>query len=71
MPTPARNCFACAHSFMEPDNDLCCGHDDAGIVGTYTRRAAAPGGHCGPERPKFQQHPLRNPDGTLKMTVDT
>jgi hypothetical protein len=34
-------------------------------MGTYIRRAAAEGGHCGPERPKFKQHPLRGPNGEL------
>jgi ribA/ribD-fused uncharacterized protein len=29
-------------------------------------RAAGEDGHCGPARPKFEQHPLRNSDGTLK-----
>jgi len=51
---------------MEPDDDFCCGHPDAGAFGTYVRSAASPGGHCGPERPKFEQHPLRKPDGLLK-----
>lgn len=64
-PAP-KNCAACAHSFMEPDDDLTCGHKDAGPVGIYTRHAAGKGGHCGPERPKFEQHPGRNPNGTLK-----
>ena len=61
-----KNCLACRYSFMEPDDDLTCGHPDAGLVGLYVKHAAAPGGHCGPSRPKFDQHPLRNPDGTLK-----
>lgn len=51
---------------MEPDDDFCCGHADAGPVGTYVRVAAAEGGHCGPTRPKFQQHPLRQENGDLK-----
>jgi hypothetical protein len=63
---PPPNCKACAHSYMEPDDDLTCGHKDAGSMGTYTKHAAAPGGHCGPARPKFEQHPGRNADGTLK-----
>lgn len=54
---------------MEPDDDLTCGHPDAGVVGKYTRVAAGDGGHCGPARPKFEQHPLRNSDGSLKKTV--
>jgi hypothetical protein len=51
---------------MEPDDDFCCGHPDAGEVGTYVKRAAVEGGHCGPERPKFEQHPLRTADGYMK-----
>ena len=63
----AKDCRACAHCFMEPDDmNFVCGHPDAGIVGTYVNRAAGVGGHCGPELPKFKQHPLRNANGTLK-----
>jgi hypothetical protein len=51
---------------MEPDDDFCCGHPDAGVFGTYVRRAAAEGGHCGPTLPKFEQHPLRTPEGDQK-----
>lgn len=61
-----KNCRACKHSLMEPDDDLACGHPDAGSVGTYAYIAAGPSGHCGAERPKFEQHPLRHPDGELK-----
>lgn len=61
-----RRCRACRHCFMEPDDDLCCGHKDAGPMGTYIRRAAAEGGHCGPDRPKFEQHPFRLPSGLLR-----
>lgn len=63
---PSRNCQACAHSYMEPDDDLTCGHPDSGPMGLYTHHAAGSGGHCGPDRTKFAQHPGRNPDGTLK-----
>lgn len=67
MPTDTKNCHACAYSFMEPsDMNLTCGHPAAGSFGVYTYRAAAEGGHCGPDRLKFKQHPLRNEDGTLK-----
>lgn len=61
-------CHACAYSGMEPDGppELICGHDDAGGFGIFTRLAAGPGGHCGPDRPKFEQHPLRNSDGSLR-----
>lgn len=60
------SCKACRHCFMEPDDDFCCGHPDAGVFGTYVRRAAAEGGHCGPNLPKFEQHPLRTPEGDQK-----
>lgn len=60
----AKNCKACAHSYMEPDADLTCGHPDSGPMGLYCHRK--PPDHCGPTRTKFSQHPLRNPDGTLK-----
>lgn len=63
----AKNCHACAHSYMGPDDDkLVCGHTDAGVMGKYAEVATLPEGHCGPERPKFEQHPLRNPDGSLR-----
>lgn len=65
MSSVQKNCHACAFSYMEPDSDLVCGHADAGLMGIYTRHASAKGGHCGPDRPKFEQHPLRNPDGSL------
>lgn len=72
-----KNCHACRYSFMEPDDtELVCGHKGAGVAGVYTRIAAdglARDGtvhlalaHCGPERLKFEQHPLRNEDGSLK-----
>lgn len=71
---PKKNCYACKHSYMEPDGDprLICGHPDAGPMGQWAERivtsvgASSPEGHCGPERPKFEQHPHRNADGTLK-----
>ena len=60
-------CKACAYSGIEPqDMDLSCGHPDAGTFGVSLRRE--PAEHC-PDRIKFQQHPLRNPDGTLKPTT--
>ena len=64
--TMLRGCKACRYCFMEPGDDFCCGHPDAGPVGTYTKHAANVGGHCGPSRPKFQQHPSRTPDGLLR-----
>lgn len=62
----ATTCLACRHCFMEPDDDFCCGHPDAGPAGTYIRRAAAEGGHCGAGLSKFEQHPNRDPDGSLR-----
>ena len=62
----ASTCLACKFCFMEPDDDFTCGHPDAGPMVKYVRVAASSGGHCGPERPKFEQHPLRTPEGGLK-----
>lgn len=56
------NCHACTHSYMEPDSGLICGHRDAGTFGKNIRKE--PLEHC--EWNKFQQHPLRNENGTLK-----
>ena len=64
-----KNCHACAFSYMEPDSPLICGHEDSGLFGLSLAGMCAPskeGGHCGPELTKFEQHPRRNPDGTLK-----
>lgn len=60
-------CTACRFSYMEPDSDLICGHKDAGTFGINARIASSKDGHCGPARPKFEQHPLRNTDGGLKL----
>ena len=63
---PSTTCKACTYSGIEPnDMDLACGHPDAGTFGVSLRRE--PAAHC-PDGIKFQQHPLRNPDGTLKPT---
>lgn len=63
-----KRCDACRYCFMEPnDMNFTCGHPDAGEFGLYIRVAAAPDGHCGPDLPKFEQHPLRTPDGLLKQ----
>jgi hypothetical protein len=69
-------CHACAYSFMEPsDMTLTCGHKDSGPFGVYTYKATEKDGHCGPNRSKFEQHPKRNSDGSLKrlevVTVTT
>jgi len=60
-------CKACSHCYMEPSDDqFICGHPDAGTFGTYVHHAVAKDGHCGPELPKFKQHPHRTPDGLLR-----
>jgi len=57
------NCHACAHSGMGPEDlYLVCGHPDAGVMGTFIKKE--PLDHC-PNFSKFEQHPHRNPDGTL------
>ena len=58
-----KNCRACAYSYMEPDSGLICGHPDAGTFGLTIRAEPLP--HC-PSFAKFEQHPGRNADGTLK-----
>jgi len=60
-------CTACQHSYMGPANkELVCGHKGAGLLGTYARLASGSDGHCGPEKLRFAQHPLRNTNGSLK-----
>ena len=66
------NCQACTHCYAEPDSDFICGHpkyDKTGfglsLAGLSSPRL--PGGHCGPKAKNFVQHPLRNPDGPLKL----
>lgn len=62
-----KTCLACAFSYMETgDEELICGHPDEGIMGTHVSSAAGEGGQCGPLRPRFEQHPLRNSDGSFK-----
>lgn len=61
--TTKKTCRACAYYGIEPDDDPHCGHPDAGPYGTYVRRE--PLDHC-PGFSKFEQHPGRNPDGSLK-----
>lgn len=63
MSNPApKNCFACAHAYMEPDSGLICGHESAGEFGTTIRTHPLP--KCGWKH--FEQHPDRTPDGNLK-----
>lgn len=65
------NCFACKYSGMEPDDPrLICGHPDSGDFGKYLKGPLAnptPMEHCKGE--KFEQHPLRNRDGSFKGTA--
>ncbi len=66
---PFTNCYACKFSGMEPDDvRLICGHPDSGSFGKYVteglRGKATPLDHCKGE--KFEQHPSRNRDGTLR-----
>lgn len=63
-PAAKRTCMACAYCGMGPGDDYpVCGHPDAGVIGTYIKKE--PLAHC-PNFSKFEQHPGRNPDGTLK-----
>lgn len=69
------NCHACAHAYMEPSGEplLICGVE--GGFGTNLNPLVKGGGRasetpvCGADRPKFKQHPLRNPDGSLKKMI--
>jgi hypothetical protein len=63
---PPKNCRACSYCYMDPDSDFICGHPDGGTFGKLARVAAASDGHCGPLRPKFEQHPRRRLNGNLK-----
>lgn len=64
MSEPRKNCQACTHSYMEPDDDLTCGHPGAGSFGLYVKNREK-FTHC-KNFDKFEQHPQRNADGTLK-----
>lgn len=60
-----KNCHACSFSYMGPNDDhLVCGHVRSGPFGVYVNRG--PALHCGPDFVRFEQHPKRNTDGTLK-----
>jgi len=60
-------CWACAHSYMEPASPyLVCGHPDSGIMGLFIKSNKSVN-HCS-NFSKFEQHPLRNSDGSLKTT---
>lgn len=65
-----KNCRACAFSYLDMESgNIVCGHEDSGIFGIYLHSAKAPyreGEHCGPNRSKFEQHPMRQENGDLK-----
>jgi hypothetical protein len=64
VPATPKCCKACRYSGIEPsDMNLTCGHPDAGVFGLHIWKE--PLEHC-PDFIKFEQHPGRNPDGTLK-----
>lgn len=56
-------CQDCAYAYMEPDSDLVCGHEQAGVVGTFTNRARQPEGFCGPDARLFRARALRGAEG--------
>jgi len=67
-PAAPRNCGACTYSGIEPDDmDLTCGHPGAGTFGRHVRREPPDFEWCRGYG-SFVQHPLRNPDGSLKPT---
>lgn len=63
------DCRACKHCYL--DDDFICGHEACGTFGrlTHIARSATQGtrgeGHCGPGATRFEQHPLRGPNGEL------
>lgn len=60
-----KNCYACTHSYMEPDSPyLICGHRQEGPFGKFIYNSEKALDTC--EFKKFEQHPLRNEDGSLK-----
>lgn len=63
-----KNCRACAYSGLDgPDGPFVCGHPDSGTYGTVIGGyQLTPVEHCGPDHSKFEQHPKRHPDGSLK-----
>jgi hypothetical protein len=59
------NCCACKNSYMDPDSEyLVCGLKENGLFGTYVKDINVPLDNCKGE--KFEQHPLRNTNGSLK-----
>jgi hypothetical protein len=64
MSEPKKNCRACRFSYMEPDSGLICGLPE---LGTFGRTIRKDGEHCAGFS-KFEQHRLRNRDGSLKVS---
>jgi hypothetical protein len=66
----SKNCRACAFSVVDPASaygtDAVCVHPSAVPWNQRAREASAEGGHCGPARPKFKQHPWRKENGDLR-----
>ena len=60
----SKTCYACTHSYMEPDSPLICGAPSAGAFGKsiYDHKTQE---HCDGGK-EFKQHPYRNEDGSLK-----
>jgi len=51
------DCRGCKYCFMEPDDDLCCGHPNYGTWGKYVRVARDLDGICGPEAKLYEKDP--------------
>lgn len=53
-----KSCADCKYCFMESsDMNFACGHPESGSLGIYINHGIPE--HCGPDRSKFEQHPLR------------
>lgn len=61
MSKDSKNCRACKHSYMEPDSGLVCG----AVNRPWGLNINTELEHCDGGK-KFSQHPLRNPNGSLK-----
>lgn len=51
------DCRGCKYSFMEPDDDICCGHPSMGDFGKYVRVARLRDGLCGPDAKLYDPDP--------------
>lgn len=52
-----KDCRGCRYCFLEPDDDFCCGHEEAGPYGVYTKLARQLGDICGPEAKLYEADP--------------